>query len=73
LKGRRQGGLSRSVRFRFLYFLGQRRKDREEIADKPKSATRKIGASGSLLMATMCFDDDMPARCWIAPEDACGD
>src|ERR1051326_7953325 len=34
----------------------------------PRSATRKIGASGSLLIATMCFDDDIPARCWIAPE-----
>ena len=29
----------------------------------PRSATRKMGASGSLLMATMCFEDDIPARC----------
>jgi hypothetical protein len=27
----------------------------------------KIGASASLLIATMCLDDDIPARCWIAP------
>src|SRR3954454_13765617 len=34
----------------------------------PKSASSKIGASGSLLMATMVFDVCMPARCWMAPE-----
>src|SRR3954453_18433505 len=34
----------------------------------PKSASSKIGASGSLLMATMVFEVCMPARCWIAPE-----
>src|SRR5215831_16966763 len=34
----------------------------------PKSASSKIGASGSLLMATMVLDVCMPARCWIAPE-----
>ncbi len=44
----------------------------------PKSATSKIGASGSLLIATMFFDVCMPARCWIAPEMpsatySCGD
>jgi hypothetical protein len=27
----------------------------------------KIGASASLLIATMNFEDDIPARCWIAP------
>src|SRR5574342_298867 len=27
-----------------------------------------MGASGSLLMATMTFDPFMPARCWMAPE-----
>ena len=26
-----------------------------------------MGASASLLMATITFDDDMPARCWMAP------
>src|SRR5437867_4029664 len=26
-----------------------------------------MGASASLLIATMYFDDDMPARCWMAP------
>ena len=31
-------------------------------------AALKIGASGSLLIATMTFELDMPARCWIAPE-----
>ena len=35
---------------------------------RPKSASSKIGASGSLLMATMVFDVRMPARCWMAPE-----
>ena len=34
----------------------------------PKSASSKIGASGSLLMATMVFEVCMPARCWMAPE-----
>ena len=34
----------------------------------PKSASSKIGASGSLLMATIVFEVCMPARCWIAPE-----
>ena len=28
----------------------------------------KIGASLSLLIATIVFDVRMPARCWIAPE-----
>ena len=27
-----------------------------------------MGASGSLLIATMVFESFMPARCWIAPE-----
>ena len=34
----------------------------------PKSTSSKIGASGSLLTATMVFEVCMPARCWIAPE-----
>jgi hypothetical protein len=34
----------------------------------PRSAMRKIGASASLLIATMCLELDIPARCWIAPE-----
>ena len=28
----------------------------------------KIGASASLLIATITFEPFMPARCWIAPE-----
>ena len=36
-------------------------------ASSPKSATEKIGASGSLLIATMTLLSFMPARCWIAP------
>lgn len=32
-------------------------------ATKPMSATWKMGASGSLLMATMVFESFMPARC----------
>ena len=35
---------------------------------RPMSATWKIGASSSLLMATMVFESFIPARCWIAPE-----
>ncbi|RUS14677.1 hypothetical protein BC937DRAFT_93489 [Endogone sp. FLAS-F59071] len=27
-----------------------------------------MGASGSLLMATMVLESFMPAKCWIAPE-----
>jgi len=34
----------------------------------PRSATSKIGASGSLLIAMMKFEPFMPTRCWIAPE-----
>ncbi len=34
----------------------------------PMSATWKIGASSSLLMAMIVFKSFMPARCWIAPE-----
>ena len=37
-------------------------------ATRPKSATWKIGASSSLLIATIVFESFMPARCWIAPE-----
>ena len=32
------------------------------------SATWKIGASSSLLMAMIVFESFIPARCWIAPE-----
>ena len=28
----------------------------------------KMGASRSLLMATMCLAPFMPTRCWVAPE-----
>ena len=28
----------------------------------------KIGASLSLFIATIYFEEDIPARCWIAPE-----
>src|SRR6266508_358053 len=34
----------------------------------PKSASSKMGASPSLLTATIVLDVCMPARCWIAPE-----
>ena len=37
-------------------------------ATRPRSATWKIGASSSLLMAMMVLESFMPARCWIAPE-----
>merc|ERR1719245_2823846 len=37
-------------------------------ATRPKSATWKMGASASLLMATISFESFMPAKCWIAPE-----
>lgn len=35
---------------------------------RPMSATWKIGASSSLLMAMMVLESFIPARCWIAPE-----
>jgi len=38
------------------------------VAHDPKSAIWKIGASGSLLMATMFFEPFMPTMCWVAPE-----
>ena len=34
----------------------------------PKSASWKMGASASLLTATIVFEVCMPARCWMAPE-----
>ena len=34
----------------------------------PKSTSSKIGASSSLLTATMVLEVCMPARCWMAPE-----
>jgi hypothetical protein len=34
----------------------------------PKSASSKIGASGSLLTATIVFEVCIPARCWMAPD-----
>src|SRR5206468_6183826 len=34
----------------------------------PRSAYSKIGAFGSLLMATITFEPCMPTLCWIAPE-----
>ena len=34
----------------------------------PTSATEKIGASSSLLMAMMYLLPTMPDRCWVAPE-----
>src|SRR5574343_92380 len=37
-------------------------------ASRPKSATEKIGASGSWLIATITLESFMPARCWMAPE-----
>jgi len=37
----------------------------EGLADSLGAA---VGASGSLLIATMVFEVCMPARCWIAPE-----
>jgi hypothetical protein len=42
--------------------------DVEQVADHAKSASSKIGASGSLLIATMVFNVCIPARCWMAPE-----
>ena len=34
----------------------------------PRSATEKIGASWSLLMAMMFLEPFIPTRCWVAPE-----
>ena len=34
----------------------------------PRSANSKIGAFGSLLIATIVFELCMPTLCWIAPE-----
>ena len=39
----------------------------------PRSATPKIGASLSLLIAMMFFEPFMPTMCWVAPGDAGGD
>ncbi len=37
-------------------------------ATRPMSATWKMGASGSLLIATIVLESFIPARCWMAPE-----
>lgn len=37
-------------------------------ATKPKSETWNIGASGSLLIATIVLESFMPAKCWMAPD-----
>lgn len=37
-------------------------------ATRPISATWKMGASASLLMATIVFESFIPAKCWMAPE-----
>jgi hypothetical protein len=34
----------------------------------PMSQAPKIGAVGSVLIATMVADFSMPTRCWTAPE-----
>ena len=49
-----------------LFF--QKGHDLEQIADNAIVATLKMGASGSLLTATITFEVFIPARCWIAPE-----
>src|SRR5689334_16873802 len=36
----------------------------------PKLQCLKIGASGSMLMAAMTLESDIPARCWLAPRIA---
>ena len=36
-------------------------------AASPESATLKIGASASLLIATITYESYIHARCWIAP------
>ncbi len=50
--------------------LGRRRQpgqDLEHVAHDPVVGDLEDGRVASLLMATMTLDDDMPARCWIAP------
>lgn len=34
----------------------------------PRCAPLKMGASGSVLMATMSLEPLISARCWVAPE-----
>ena len=34
----------------------------------PMSATPKMGASGSLLIAMMVSEEFIPTRCWICPD-----
>src|SRR5690349_995919 len=36
----------------------------------PKLQCLKMGASGSMLMAAMTLESDIPARCWLAPRIA---
>jgi hypothetical protein len=47
---------------------GKLRHHGEQVADKADVGDLKIGASASLLIATMILESFMPARCWIAPE-----
>jgi hypothetical protein len=34
----------------------------------PRFAIRKIGALGSVLIATMVWEDFIPITCWTAPD-----
>ena len=59
-----------SIFYRFYFFsLSVRRGTILRTSPTiPKSATLKIGANLSLLMAMMKSDSSIPARCWMAPE-----
>jgi hypothetical protein len=74
---KKRGGLSPLALYNLLQtllskpgfkLLDKCRQYLKHITYNTQGSTLNIGASGFLFMATMVSDDDMPARCWIAPE-----
>ena len=54
--------------FRCAHELGQLGDDLVQVADDAEVANSKIGAFGSLLIATITLELCIPTLCWIAPE-----
>ena len=61
--GRRGGPADQAFRARMISGTTWKRSP-----TMPMSATPKMGASGSLLMAMMVSDEFIPTRCWICPD-----
>ena len=64
----RSGGLVPGQPLRFLTSAVACGSTVNRSPTTPKSTSSKIGASSSLLTATIVLEVCMPARCWMAPE-----